>query len=72
MATKKGKTGKQKNNKSVLARFFKNAAGKLFRRKAHVRHLLLQKSYRQKKMGLTKQAVTRGDAKNVLRLCPSL
>ncbi len=71
MATTLGKVGRQKNHKASAKRFKKTGSGKWKRLKACIRHLLLQKSYRQKKMGGKVQLLAKGDAKNISKLLPS-
>lgn len=72
MACKLGKTGKQKNHRSTKKTFRKTGSGKLRMQKAGVRHLLLQKSKRQKKKLGHALIVSKGDAKNMNALAPSL
>ena len=71
MATKIGKVGKQKNHKASAKRFKKTGSGKWKRLKACIRHLLLQKSTRQKKMGAKPHRIAKGDGKNISALLPS-
>lgn len=71
MATKVGKVGKQKNHKASTKRFKKTGSGKWRMEKSCRRHLLLQKSDRQKKQGSKAQLLSKGDSKNISRLVPS-
>jgi large subunit ribosomal protein L35 len=72
MAMKMGKTGKQRSNTAAKKRFQKTGSGKWKRTKAGVRHLLLQKSTTQKKLGRKGLIMAKGDAQNAARLLPSL
>ena len=70
MATKLGKVGKQKNHSSSKKTFKKTGTGKLKMEKACRRHLLMQKSSRQKKVRFL--LLSKGDSKNIRALAPSL
>lgn len=72
MALKLGKSGKQKSRQAALKRFKKTGSGKIKRTKAGVRHLLMQKSTTQKKLGRNGLIMVKGDAKKVSRMLPSL
>ncbi len=72
MAMKLGKCGKQRSNTAAKKRFKKTGAGKWKRTKAGVRHLLLQKSTTQKKLGRNGIIMAKGDAKNAAKLLPSV
>lgn len=71
MAAKLGKVGKQKSHQGAKKRFQKTGSGKWKRTKAGVRHLLLQKSTTQKKLGRNGIIMAKGDAQNATRLLPS-
>lgn len=73
MAVKLGRVGKQRNHRSTK-KTFKKKKLRIFMEKSCRRHLLLQKSDGQKKLGAgsKKLEVSRGDAKNVRALAPSL
>lgn len=70
MAMKLGKVGKQKTNTAAKKRFTKTGSGKWKGPKAGGRHLLLQKSTRQKKMKSKGILLSKGDSKTVTRLIP--
>lgn len=71
MAATKGKVGKQKNHQASAKRFKKTGTGKWKMEKACRRHLLLQKSDRQKKAGKKAKLMTKGNARNTAALLPS-
>lgn len=70
MAMKLGKVGKQKTNTAAKKRFKKTGSGKWKGPKAGGRHLLLQKSTRQKKLKSKGILLSKGDSKTVSRLIP--
>lgn len=73
MAVKLGRVGKQRNHRSTK-KTFKKKGKKLFMEKSCRRHLLLQKSTSQKKLGTgsKKLELSKGDAQNMKALAPSL
>ena len=71
MATKLGKPGKQRTNTAAKKRFKKTGSGKWKGPKAGGRHLLMQKSTRQKKLQSKGILLSKGDSKTVDRLMPS-
>ncbi len=72
MAMKVGKCGKQKSRQAAAKRFKLSGSGKVMRTKAGVRHLLLQKSTSQKKLGRKGLEMAKGDAQTVSRMLPNL
>lgn len=71
MAATLGKAGKQKSHQGAKKRFQKTGSGKWKRTKSGVRHLLLQKSSTQKKLGRKGLIMSKGDAANATKLLPS-